>query len=59
MSMEEIYQSQLIKYNTELAQHEHSRNQEAGSFIQKDDILNLRISLETMSVDEFLRLQNA
>jgi hypothetical protein len=38
-----------------LAYHDHLQNQETGQYISKDDILNLRIDLETTgSVQEFL-----
>lgn len=33
---------------------EHARRQETGKDITKDDILNLRISLETLTIDQFL-----
>ena len=38
----------------QLAVAEHYSNQESGRFIEKDDILNLRITLETTTVDQFL-----
>ena len=34
---------------------EHEMNQEHGRAIKPDDITNLRISLETSTVDEFIK----
>ena len=53
-----LHDSLPLKYGSEFIRpQEFRKRQESGSYILKDDVLNLRISLEsTKSVDEFLAL---
>ncbi len=38
-----------------LGYNEHLQNQKAGNYISKDDIVNIKIAIETLTIDELIK----